>query len=162
LGNLVQRTLSFIYKNCGGVVPNPGAYASVDTALLAAAQVDMMASARRDIDRQRFDLAIASVMDVVIKANAYIDEQAPWSLRKTDPARMNTVLYVLAETIRCLGLAMQPFTPTMAGKILDQLGVGTDARSFAALSPNASLTAGSTIPEPQGVFPRLEASVHAA
>ena len=55
---------------------------------------------------------------------------APWALNKTDPARMATVLYVLAETIRHLAVLAQPITPAGAGRILDQLAVdGAAARS---------------------------------
>lgn len=155
LGNLVQRTLSFIYKNAGAVVPTHNTYTPDDTALLTAAH-GMVAGVRVELDRQRFDKAIEVIFGVVNAANMYIDTQAPWGLKKTDPARMNTVLYVLAETIRCLGIIMQPFTPDLAGKILDQVAVTPDSRTFEHLSEAYALKPGTAIPEPKGVFPRLE------
>jgi methionyl-tRNA synthetase len=85
-------------------------------------------------------------------ANRYVDEQAPWTLRKTDPPRMATVLYVLAETIRHLAILVQPFVPQAAAKLLDQLGVPNDRRDFAALA--TPLTAGTPLPKPEGIFPR--------
>jgi methionyl-tRNA synthetase len=69
---------------------------------------------------------------------------------------MGTVLYVLAEVIRCLALAVQPFVPESSAKLLDQLGVAPDARTFAQLSADSALVSGITLPEPKGVFPRLE------
>ncbi len=87
-------------------------------------------------------------------ANRYVDEQAPWALKKTAPARMETVLYVLAETVRHLGVLVQPVMPESAGKLLDQLSVPEDQRSFAQLSPAHALKAGTPLPAPQGVFPR--------
>ncbi len=69
---------------------------------------------------------------------------------------METVLYVLAEVIRCLALIMQPLTPDSAAKMLDQLSVPENARSFAMLSSEHALKAGTKLPVPQGVFPRLE------
>jgi len=92
---------------------------------------------------------------VVTEADRYVDEQAPWALKKTDPARMGTVLYVLAETVRHLALIVQPFMPESCAKILDQLAVGEGHRDFAALGPEHALKAGSGLPKPEGVFPRF-------
>ena len=116
LGNLAQRTLSMIQKNCDGKVPVPGEFNAEDKALLKQAQVDMLATARTELDQQRFHKALDAIWQVVTNANGYIDAQAPWGLKKTDPARMATVLYVLAETIRCLGLIVQPFMPDLGGE----------------------------------------------
>ncbi len=155
LGNLAQRTLSFIFKNCEATIPAPGELTADDKALLEAAQVTMLATARKEFDVQKFHRALEAIWAVVDKANLYIDVQAPWSLRKTDPARMNTVLYVLTETIRCLALMVQPVVPDSASKMLDQLVIPADQRSFAALAPASALKAGTVIPQPQGIFPRL-------
>jgi len=89
---------------------------------------------------------------VIAEANRYVDAQAPWALAKTDPARRDTVLWVLAETIRRVTLLVQPFMPDSAAKILDQLGVPLEARTFAAF--DTELASGTSLPKPQGVFPR--------
>jgi len=86
-------------------------------------------------------------------ANRYVDEQAPWALRKTDQARMGTVLYVVAEVVRRIAILIQPFMPESAGKLLDQLAVGPDARRFANL--DQALPGGTALPAPSGVFPRF-------
>ncbi len=86
-------------------------------------------------------------------ANRYIDEQAPWALRKSDPARMASVLYVAAETVRRLAILSQPVMPGAMGRMLDQLGVAPEARDFAAL--DTALAAGTVLPKPEGVFPRF-------
>jgi methionyl-tRNA synthetase len=83
----------------------------------------------------------------------YVDEQAPWALRRSDPARMGTVLYVLAETLRHLAILTQPFVPDAAGKLLDQLAVPTEARSFADLAER--LPAGRGLAGATGHFPAL-------
>jgi methionyl-tRNA synthetase len=162
LGNLVQRTMSFIYKNSDATIPTPGTYAPDDLSLLKQVQVDLLPAVRAEMDRQRFDLAVEIIMRAVSAANTYIDAQAPWGLKKTDPARMNTVLYVLSETIRCLGLIMQPLTPDLAAKILDTVAAPPDARTFRYLSSDAALKPGTSINEPKGVFPRLEVAEDAA
>ncbi len=79
-------------------------------------------------------------------ANRYVDEQAPWALRKSDPARMASVLYVAAETVRRLAILSQPVMPGAMGRMLDRLGVAPEARDFAALA------AGTARPKPEGVF----------
>lgn len=155
LGNLAQRTLSMIAKNCGEVVPEFGTLTAEDKELLNAAQVKMLATARLELDRQKFHKALEEIWSVVNAANGYIDAQAPWGLKKTDPARMATVLYVLAETIRCLGLIVQPFMPESSAKMLDQLSVPADQRDFTFLSAAHALKPGTKLPAPQGVFPRI-------
>lgn len=155
LGNLAQRTLSMINKNCEEVVPEFGALTPDDKALLDQAQVKMLASVRMELDQQRFHKALEEIWHVVNAANGYIDAQAPWGLKKTDLPRMGTVLYVLAETIRCLALIVQPFVPDSASKMLDQLGVPRDQRSFEFLNEKHALKPGTKLPAPQGIFPRI-------
>ncbi len=154
LGNLAQRILSMINKNCDGQVPTPGDLTEADTALLDAALAAMPA-ARELLDADlAFHNALAAIWNVVGDANRYVDAQAPWTLRKTDPDRMATVLYVVAETVRRLAILVQPFVPTSAAALLDLLAVDAAARSFAALTDDARLQAGTALPKPQGVFPR--------
>jgi methionyl-tRNA synthetase len=152
-GNLVQRVLSMINKNCEGKVPEPGAFADEDTALLAPLH-GLLATVRPLMDRQAFHEAMEAIWVNVRAANAYVDHQAPWALRKTDPARMATVLYVLAEAIRHMGLATSPFMPETSGKILDLLQIPAENRRFSSLGPDHALTPGTDLPKPQGVFPR--------
>jgi methionyl-tRNA synthetase len=155
LGNLAQRTLSMIQKNCEGIVPQYDAFLAEDTPMLEQAQTALLATVREELDLQRFHKALEAIGQVVMNANGYIDAQAPWTLKKTDPARMATVLYVLAETIRCLGLIVQPFMPVSAARILDQVAVPGSERTYAFLSPAHALRPGSPLPPPEGVFPRI-------
>jgi methionyl-tRNA synthetase len=70
---------------------------------------------------------------------------------------------VLAETIRHLAIAMLPFVPDAAGRMLDQLAVPAEKRRFALLGPTGAVTPGTALPAPQGVFPRfVEAAEGAA
>ena len=150
-GNLCQRVLSMIAKNCAGKVPTPGAFAEDDEMVLGKA-AGLLAEVRATMDNQAFNDALEQIWVVIRAANAYIDRQAPWTLRKTDPARMETVLYVLAEVIRRIAMMTQPFMPDASAAILDQVAVAEDKRSFADL--DTLLVAGTPLPAPQGVFPR--------
>lgn len=151
-GNLAQRVLSMIAKNCEGRVPQPGSPEAEDQALLDAASA-LLPELRTEVDRQQFHSALIKIWEVVGAANRYIDHAAPWTLKKTDPARMATVLYVLAEAIRRLALLSQPVMPDAMARMLDQLAVDPEARAFDALE--TTLAPGTVLPQPQPVFPRF-------
>lgn len=153
-GNLAQRVLSMITKNCDGKVPTPGSFEADDTALLGQAQ-GLLETVRDQLDRQGFNHALESIWVVIRAANGYVDRQAPWKLKKEDPARMATVLYVLAETIRHLAILAQPVMPEAMEKMLDQLAQPADARNFLALGEGGALVPGLGLPKPEGVFPRF-------
>ncbi len=152
LGNLSQRVLSMIGKNCGGRVPKPGPLTDDDKALQGAAQA-LLAIVRADMDDFAIHRMLENIWRVVGDANRYVDAQAPWALRKTDPDRMATVLYVLADVIRQLAIFVQPVVPESAGNMLDQLAVDSGARDFAAL--DTRLTPDTLLPPPTPVFPRI-------
>jgi len=152
-GNLAQRVLSMINKNCEGLVPSPGLLTVDDGALLVPAR-ELLDKMRAQIDVQAIHLSLAALWDVVGEANRYVDTQAPWALKKTDPERMATVLYVLAEVIRHLAILAQPAVPEATARMLDQLAIPEDQRSFAALTEAGMLRPGTALPKPQGVFPR--------
>jgi methionyl-tRNA synthetase len=156
LGNLAQRTLSFIYKNCDGRIPVPNALTDDDKKIMKQAHEEVLTSARQRIDGLLINKALEDIWQLVTAANGYIDVQAPWTLKKTDPERMKTVLYVLTEVIRCLAILIQPVVPASAAKMLDQLNVPPDQRDFTFVSEKHALKGGEAINEPQGVFPRIE------
>jgi methionyl-tRNA synthetase len=153
LGNLAQRSLSMIAKNCGGVVPRKGELQEADLAILKQAE-DALATAREAMKVQAIHTGLAAIFAVVAEANRYFAGEEPWALKKTDPARMETVLWVTAETVRRVGILVQPYIPGSAGRLLDLLAVAEDARSFAHLGDAHALVPGTALPAPQGVFPR--------
>jgi methionyl-tRNA synthetase len=152
-GNLAQRVLSMVAKNCGGRVPEPGELAVADEALLSLAR-GLAARLRETYEEQAFHRALEATWEVIGAANRYVDEQAPWALRKSDPARMATVLYVVMESVRYLAILSQPVMPETMSRLLDQLGQPDDLRSFATL--DQPLVPGTELPAPQGVFPRFQ------
>ncbi|MDQ0258194.1 methionine--tRNA ligase [Sinomonas atrocyanea] len=154
LGNLAQRSLSMVAKNLDGVVPEPGEFTAADREVLDAAAA-LLPAVRAAFDRQEFSRALEAVWTVLGDTNAYFAEQAPWVLRKTDPARMATVLYVTLEVVRQVGLLVQPVMPASAARLLDVLGQPEgEARQFAAL--DTPIAPGTQLPAPTPVFPRYE------
>ncbi|KAB2659153.1 methionine--tRNA ligase [Brucella tritici] len=152
LGNLAQRSLSMIAKNCEGKVPVPGEFSDADKAILDQADA-ALETARKAMDDQALHLALGAIFAVVAEANRYFAGQEPWALRKTDPARMGTVLYVTAEVIRRVGIMVQPFIPQSAEKLLDILAIPADKRQFSDVTAS-QLVGGTDLPAPQPVFPR--------
>ncbi|EFG83912.1 methionine--tRNA ligase [Novacetimonas hansenii] len=152
LGNLAQRTLSQIARNCAGLLPERATPTAEDTALLAQASLlpDLM---HGQIDRQALTDALEEVWKVIRASNAYIDHQAPWALKKTDPQRMADVLRVLADVLRTIATVLQPYMPGSMDTMLTQLGVEATERDFAALG--TPLPAGRPLPAPKGIFPRF-------
>jgi methionyl-tRNA synthetase len=153
LGNLAQRSLSMVAKHCEGKVPTPSQFDPADEQILADADVLLEAS-RTAMGTQAIHQMLAAVWQVVSDANRYFAAQEPWALRKSDFARMQTVLYVTAEVLRQVAILAQPVMPESSGKLLDLLGVPADKRMFADLGPGGRLQAGTPLPAPSGVFPR--------
>lgn len=152
LGNLAQRTLAQVARNCGGVLP-PRRDATADDLAQRRAAETLPARMGTALAAEDFGTALEEAWIVVRAANAYIDRQAPWALRKTDPVRMEDVLRVLVDTLRALGTVLAPFMPTSAARLLDQLGVPAGERRFASLA--TPLPAGAALPPPAGIFPRF-------
>jgi methionyl-tRNA synthetase len=138
-GNLAQRTLSMIFKNLDGILP-PAGEAAEDRELL-----DKVTAACADLDRRfgeyAFSVGLEAWMTAVFACNAYVDTQAPWTLRKTDPERMAAVLGTLVAAVRQLTVAVAPVIPESADKLLSLIDTGSG---------------GQPIAQPQPLFPRLE------
>ncbi len=156
IGNLASRSLSMIVKNCDGKIPECGPLTDEDKALLAQADA-LLASTREDMGKQLIHRALASIIAVVSETDRYFASQEPWALKKTDPARMATVLYVTADVVRQISILLQPFMPESSGKLLDLIAIPSDKRDFAALGEAGRLVAGTPLEAPKPVFPRYVA-----
>ncbi|MEO1045034.1 MAG: methionine--tRNA ligase [Pseudomonadota bacterium] len=159
-GNLAQRTLSMIYKNLDGRLVTDYVADTADAELATT-----IAEATQKAFPQaftQFDLsgAIDAWRRGVFACNQYVDEQAPWALKKTDPERMGMVLMTLFRAIRDLAICIQPVVPEAAERLLEQMGIAADQRDFAALGDEswyAALASGEfTLDKPVPIFPRLE------
>jgi len=153
LGNLAQRSLSMIAKNCDAAVPSPGEFTQADREILALAD-NLPEKARAAMQDFALHMALTEIWAVVAEANRYFASQEPWVLRKQDPVRMATVLYVTAEVLRAVGILAQPFVPDAAGKLLDLLGIAPGDRQIAAIGAGRRLACGTALPQPQPIFPR--------
>jgi methionyl-tRNA synthetase len=152
-GNLAQRVMSFIAKNCGGAIDAGTPLLDADRALRDKVRQACAIELPEAFDKLAFAAGIEAWMQAVFACNAYIDEQAPWALRKTDPERMERVLATLCGCIRDLAVAISPVTPRASAKILDALCIPAEARDFAALETEIGPI---RVDGPTPAFPRLE------
>jgi methionyl-tRNA synthetase len=164
LGNLAQRSLAMIARNCDGLVPDwrGAAPTSADVDLLALVD-SRLALARRHMTTFAIHAYLGAVFDLVAEANRYFAAQEPWRLAKSDLARMRLVLFATIEALRVTAILLQPVMPTTMTKLLDLLAVAPQSRDFAALGKGDvagleradRLTPGARLPAPQPIFPRF-------
>ena len=157
-GNLAQRSLSMIGKNCDGKVPAPGEPTAAEEELLAQLDqcfIDINAAMTGGLFK--IDTALDTIRERLSATNTYFADQAPWALRKTDPARADTVLYYTAEAIRQLAIMLRWAIPESCDRMLDLLAQPADARDFEHLT--TAIVPGVALPAPQGIFPRLDLPV---
>src|ERR1700730_13382474 len=153
LGNLAQRSLSMVAKNCGGILPAPAALSEADQALLVQAAA-LPAKSRAAMQDYALHIVLTEIWRVVGEANRYFASEEPWVKRKSDFPRMQTILYVTAEILRMVAIMAQPFMPASMEKLLGLLGVPANARKFANAEIAQGLVAGTLLPTPAPVFPR--------
>jgi methionyl-tRNA synthetase len=139
-GNLAQRTLSMIVKNLDGILPAAGE-APEDVELLEVVRKAADKEVPQAFDRLAFSVGIEAWLRAVFACNAYVDAQAPWALRKTDPERMAAVLGTLVAAVRELTRAIAPIIPESADRLMTLIDAGEG---------------GAPIPQPTPLFPRLE------
>jgi methionyl-tRNA synthetase len=150
LGNLVNRSLSMLKRYRNGVVPKQNNE-------LAGDAERVIAETRRCFEENRLQAALLAIWSLVTRGNQYVDHTAPFKLAK-DPAqaaRLDEVLYNLAEVCRILAVLLSPFLPAAAKKIYEQLGLSDSPDSFAA-AKWGGLAIGHTIGTPAALFPKKE------
>jgi len=157
LGNLVSRATTMIVNFGGGRAPQPGPATEQDTAVRAALE-----QAARTVDEAMedfaFQRALAAIWEFLGVVNRYVDASAPWTLAKDSSkrARLDTVLYTLAESLRVTAILIDAFLPDAAAKIRAAVGGGAPAR-LSDLTWGG-LATGTPIQKVSALFPRVETS----
>ena len=158
-GNLAQRTLSMIAKNMDGELETFDG-ADVDDQLLQTVSDACRNLLPEEFEKLNFSVGIEAWIRAVYTCNQYVDEQAPWTLRKSDPDRMKVVLQTLFVALRDLAIAIQPIVPEKSASLLDQLGIPHGERSYSDLHDpdwySRLVGTGFTVAKPTPIFPRLE------
>lgn len=157
LGNLLHRTVSMIEKYHGGVVTNAGAAEAIDEELQALVRTTVEQYIK-DMDNMEINSAIKGVWALISRANKYIDETAPWIFAKdeTKAARLQTVMYNLAETLRIVAILIAPFIPSTSPKIFTQLGLTVPEEFLLAEAVWGGIADGTKVQKGEPLYPRIE------
>lgn len=155
LGNLLSRTAAMIDKYFNGVLPAPEAPEEIDDEL----QKLCLQTAKEyavKMDELQFSSALAVLWQYISRCNKYIDQTMPWMLAKEESkkARLGTVLYNLAESLRIIGILSSPVMVRTSEQIFKALN--TDKTSWESLSTFGGLEPGSNIVKPDALFPRID------
>jgi len=157
LGNFVSRATTMIVNFGGGRIPAPGVAGEPERSLQEAVErtVADVDAAMEDFAFQR---ALGAIWEFLGFANRYVDATAPWTLAK-DPAkreRLDTVLWTLGESLRCLGILLDPFVPDAAAKI--RAGIGSGAPRLQDIAWGG-LATGASVQKVAALFPRIDVKV---
>ena len=150
IGNLVQRTLSFLYKQYSGDVPVINYNLLTGNESLPDCKI-ILEKVMSYLQKYEFNRIILLIISIASEANAYIDKRAPW---KIDKELMKLVIYKLLEYIRIIGILLQPIMPASADKILNHLQIPIEHRSLECLRNNNTQIKSINKPEP--IFPRFD------
>ena len=160
LGNLVSRATTLIVNFGRGHVPAPGPEGAEEASVR-----ETLGRVRREVDEAMeefaFQRALGAIWEFIGRVNRYVDAAAPWTLAKEagQAQRLGTVLHALGESLRCLGILLDPFLPAAAGKI--RAALGAPAPRLDDLQWGR-LAAGTRVQKAPGLFPRVEVKTSVA
>lgn len=158
LGNLVSRTMAMIEKYFDAVVPVPQRYEAVDQQLIDQL-LTLPVLVEKQMDSLQFSQALQEIWRVIGDCNRYIDVTQPWVLGREggDKARLQTVLYVLAESLRFVAVLILPVMPSTPARIYEQLGLTDSAMmTWESLQSFGGLPHGIKVNKAEALFPRLD------
>ena len=156
LGNFVNRALVLTKKYYDGVIPERGALTEYDEATIEELQ-KIKASLERNIENYHFREALKDAMAYSRIGNKYLADTEPWKVVKTDPERVKTILNIALQITANTAIAIEPFMPFSAEKMLKMLAV--DKFGWEQLGSMELMAAGHTIGEAQLLFEKIEDDV---
>ncbi len=158
LGNLLNRTVAMINKYFDGKIPSYVKDATpFDSELVELVQATLT-KVESALEDMQFSVALTAIWQLVSRTNKYIDETQPWMLAKDEAnsEQLGSVMYHLAESLRCLSILLQPFMTETPQKIWQQLGLAEEQTSWNSLAGFAQIPAGTTVNKGEPLFPRLD------
>ena len=160
LGNLLSRTVAMVGKYFEGVLPEPTAPVIEEDEPVISAASTLAERMDKAMDEIHPHIALQEIWKLVGLCNKYIDVTAPWVLAKDEAkrARLGTVLYDLAEALRVIAIAIQPFMPNTAPKMFAQLGVEDEAlKTYESMKRFGGVRPGTVLTKGEALFPRIDA-----
>ncbi len=160
LGNLLSRTVAMVGKYFDGVLPEANAPVPEEDAPVIETASALWERMEKAMDEIHPHIALQEIWKLIGVCNKYIDVTAPWVLAKDEAKkpRLGTVLYNLAEALRVIAIAIQPFMPNTAPKMFAQLGVGEgELRGYESMKTFGGVRPGTVLTKGEALFPRIDA-----
>ena len=154
-GNLCQRVFSFLKKNCSNKIPQTDTFTNEDKALTSKLKNDID-KLNQLIDEQDLNIYIKKVIEYSFDSNKYFNDSEPWSLKKTDVNRMNSVLYSIVEQIKNISILLLPIIPNSANKILDVINVSKEQRVISDINKSKTLNHNKELGKIEILFKKVE------
>ena len=154
-GNLCQRVLSFIDKNCDSKIPKFSKFESADISLYTDL-IDQIPNLKELMNNQDLNNYLKIVINLSFKANKYFNDLEPWSLKKSNTERMNTILYTVLNQIRSISILLNPIMPRSTNKILNSLGINENQKNLKNLEDHKFLKPDSKIKKTDILFKKIE------
>ncbi len=155
IGNLTQRSLSMIFKNNNGEIVDIKGFVLGQDLLKNGYQLQEKIAEK--MDRFAYDQAIGEIIQFASLCNQFINDNAPWTLKKDGKIdEMNLVLSTIAEALRLISISLQPFLPNLSKHIMSFLQVDEKCRMMMHVDKKYALVEGHKIIEPKIVFCRIE------
>ena len=137
-GNLCQRVFAFLKKNCKNKIPKIDKLTKEEKTLTDKLKNDIN-KLNKFINEQDLNNYIKQVIEYSFDSNKYFNDSEPWSLKKTDIKKMNSVLNTIVEQIKNISILLLPIIPISAGKILDIINVKKEFRNITEIDKNIGL-----------------------
>ncbi len=152
-GNFVNRALQLTKKYWNGVVPACGELQEVDKKAIEEFK-DVKEKVETLLDGFHFREAQKEAMNLARIGNKYITECEPWKVWKTDPKRVETILYISLQLVANLAIAFEPFLPFSSKDLRTMIGM--DDFDWAELGRTDLLKPGHQLGEPHLLFEKIE------
>ena len=154
-GNLCQRVFTFIKKNCFNKIPDKKNLIEQDEKLLNNLK-NNLPNLIKIMNKQNLNEYLKIVVSFSFDANKYFNDSEPWSLKKTDSSRMETILYVISEQIKNISILLNPIMPEATGKILETMNINKEDATIESITKNNTINHSKELKDLKILFKKVE------
>ena len=154
-GNLCQRVFSFIKKNCSNKIPKNNTLLKEDIELLNKLK-NNLPNLIEMMDNQKLNEFIKEVVGFSFDANKYFNDSEPWALKKNDPDRMKTILFVVCEQIKNISILLNPIIPIATGKVFNTMNIDEKDVSIEHINNQESFNHNNELKDMNILFQKVE------